>query len=100
MTTIETAKALFAASIANGLDEEAAAQAVWLALRPSTARAPRWDEALARNGSGSRSYKSPLGSLLGLTPDAYGQHAANWPRTVSSTGERDCYRALVLEALR
>ena len=99
MTKIEAARELFAVAIANGLDENTAAQAVWTALKPLSARAPRWDEALSLNTLGRRSYRSPLGELLGLTSD-YGQHSAKWPRTVQSKREREEARETVLAALR
>jgi hypothetical protein len=100
MTNLEAARTLFAAAITNGLSEDTAAQAVWTALKPLSARAPRWDEAQSGNSTGTRRiYRSPLGELLRLTDD-YGQHSAKWRRTVRSHKEAEEVRETVLAALR
>lgn len=73
---------------------ERGAESAWRAVRarvPSL-RAPSGLEALARNGSRARSYRSPLGETLRI-PGAsgeYGHHCASYPRTIRS---QEAYRA-------
>lgn len=87
---------------AEGRGRADAAQQVWLALRTTPGykhlRAPYWSEKLHRNGSSVRSYRSPLGDVLGVTGE-FGRHCARWPRTVRSEAEAANAAARVLDAL-
>lgn len=61
-------------------------------------RAPRAIEAIARNGSRAKSYRSPIGGCLCI-PGAthhYGHHAATYPRTVRSLREASEVKQAIL----
>lgn len=79
-----------------------AAQAAWLAVRlvRRHLRAPDWGCAIARNTSVRRSYRSPLGEVLGLADVSdQGGYCARWPRTLRSQREVQDMRRRVLDYL-
>ena len=64
------------------------------------ARSPDGLEAHARSTGATRSYKSPLGILLGIPgADDYGAHSAKYPRTVKSHREGLAIREMVFARL-
>lgn len=85
-----------------GLTRPEAAQRVWQALKTTPGychlRAPCWGEKLAKNSGASRSYRSPLGDVLGVTGE-FGQHCARWPRTKRSLEAAEKAAAAVLDTL-
>ena len=86
--------------IANGCGIRGA-QAAWLAIRATLPgrRAPSWSEQLVANTGHRRSYRSPLGSRIGVAAGEYGHHAASWPRTVRSLREASERQAAILDWL-
>ena len=105
MATVNTdllsqARKMFSAALATTSDEWQAAQKVWRALRPKHLRAPYWDEAVALNTGRRRSFRCPLGDLLGLTEGTFGQYCCEWPRTNESEHAAGDARRFVLAALR
>jgi hypothetical protein len=76
-----------------------AAQDAWQAVRKADGRlrAPWWDEALATN-NGVRSYRSPLGEVLGID-DEVGSHSTRFKRPERSLFEVECLRERVLGTL-
>lgn len=101
---LSIARTIFAQARATGADSQDALDAVWNHARkidPSlkSARAPHGLEALARNTSGRKSYRSPVGDWLGLTGGDYGHHSAKWPRTKRSLLEREELLRSLVETL-
>jgi hypothetical protein len=93
-TNIETLRALYADARFHGKTPEGALEVVWRTVRAHhpRLRAPSGVEAIGPLNTGRRrNYRSPLGEVLGIPgADApYGQHSAQWRRTVSSINERD-----------
>lgn len=76
---------------AEGDTRVCAAQRAWLAVRKQPGyrhlRAPYWNERIERNGSSCKSYRSPLGQVLGVGSLEYGSHSAKYPRTKRSKRE-------------
>lgn len=101
---LSIARTVFAQARATGADAQDALDAVWNHARkidPSlnAARAPHGLEALARNTSARKSYRSPVGDWLGLTGGDYGHHSAKWPRTKRSLLEREELLRSLVETL-
>lgn len=90
---IEELRAIYADARFHGKDVEGAINAAWAYARAHyfpRARAPYGVEAIGPlNTSGRRNYRSPLGEVLGVVTEPYGQHSAKWRRTATSWRERD-----------
>lgn len=102
MTLRAVALCEYDATRATGVSSSASAAAAWSAVRRDRAgrylRAPRWDEQHVCNTGARRTYRSPLGRILGVTGE-YGSHCARWPRTVCSMVAANDVRRTVLAHL-
>lgn len=108
MTTRQLAAGLitheYARARDEGLTQSAGAECAWAAYRAHPlgrrARAPHGMAALGVNTSVRRSYRVPLGALLGIAGSlSCGQHCARWPRTKASMREHAGVQTETLAAL-
>jgi hypothetical protein len=100
---IDELREVYANARFHGKDVEGAINATWSHVRARylpRARAPYGVEAVGPlNTSGRRNYRSPLGEVLGLVTEPYGQHSARWKRTVASYREREAVVRTLARAL-
>jgi hypothetical protein len=79
-------------NIYNGLKPWKAVQSAWMQLRKEHLphlRAPDAFNAVAHNGSSTRTFRAPIGEILEI-PNAdhwFGSYCTKWPRTQKSYGE-------------
>lgn len=90
---VDELRAVYADARFHGRDVEDALNAAWLYARAHylpRARAPYGVEAVGPlNTSGRRNYRSPLGEILGVVKEPFGQYCTKWKRTQRSWRERE-----------
>lgn len=96
-------RAVYADARFQGRDIEASIDAAWHYARANylpRARAPHGVEAVGPLNTGRRrNYRSPMGVLLGVVTEPYGQHCTEWRRTAASYREREAVVRALATAL-